>query len=62
MLTTTLLHYVNDCGKPSNGLKSEAERQKCYYDRKANPILLGLGDLVLAKANAYRGKRRVQDW
>ena len=40
---------------------SEAERQKQYYDRKANTILLEPGDLVLAKTNAYRGRRQVKD-
>ena len=35
----------------------EAERQKQYYDKKANAILLEPDDLVLAKANAYRGRR-----
>ena len=42
---------------------SEAERQKqWYYDRKANAISLETGDLVLAKADAYKGKRKVKDW
>ena len=41
---------------------SESERQKWYYDRKANAISLETGDLVLAKADAYRGKRQVKDW
>ena len=40
---------------------SEAERQKWYYDRKANVISLEKGDLVLVKADAYRGKRKVKD-
>ena len=40
---------------------SEAERQKQYYDRKANAISLEKDDLVLAKADAYRGKRKVKD-
>ena len=35
---------------------SEAERQKQYFDRKANYISLDPGNLVLAKANAYKGK------
>ena len=39
---------------------SDAERQKRYYDRKANAILLEPGDLVLAKADAYRGRRKVK--
>ena len=41
---------------------SEAERQKWYYDRKANAISLEPGNLVLAKTDAYKGKRKVKDW
>ena len=40
---------------------SEVERQKQYYNRKASAILLEPGDLVLAKANAYRGRRNMKD-
>ena len=40
---------------------SESERQKWYYDRKANAVSLEPGDLVLAKANAYGGRRKVKD-
>ena len=40
---------------------SEAERQRQYYDHKANAILLEPGDLVLAKADAYKGRRKVKD-
>ena len=40
---------------------SEAERQKQHYDRKANAISLDPGDLVLAKADAYRERRKVKD-
>ena len=40
---------------------SEAERQKRYYDRKANAISLETGDLVLAKADAYRRRRKMKD-
>ena len=35
---------------------SEAERQKQYYKKKANVILLETGDLVLAKTDAYGGR------
>ena len=35
---------------------SEVERQKWYYDRKANAISLEPGDFVLAKTNAYGGE------
>ena len=37
---------------------SEAERQKWYYKRKANAISLEPGNLVLAKTNTYRGRRK----
>ena len=40
----------------------EAERQKWYYERKANTISLETGNLVLAKADTYRRKRKVKDW
>ena len=41
---------------------SEAERQKWHYDRKANAISLEPGDLVLAKADTYRWRRKVKVW
>ena len=40
---------------------AETKRQKWYYDRKANAVLLEPGDLVLAKANTYKWKRKVKD-
>ena len=40
----------------------EAERKRQYYDHKANAISLEPGDLVLAKTDAYKGKRKVKDW
>ena len=40
---------------------SEAERQKQYYDRKANATSLEPDNLVLAKAEAYRRKGKVKD-
>ena len=40
---------------------SEAERQKWYYHRRANTISLEKGDLVLANADAYKGKKKVKD-
>ena len=40
---------------------SEAGRQKWYYDKKANAVSLEPGNLVLAKANPYKGKRKVKD-
>ena len=40
---------------------SEAERQKQYFDKKANAVSLEPGDLVLVKADPYNGKRKVRD-
>ena len=40
---------------------SEAERQRWYYDHKANAISMVPGNLALAKANAYKGRRKVKD-
>ena len=39
---------------------SVAERQKWYYDRKAKGISLEPGNLVLAEANTYKGRRKVK--
>ena len=41
---------------------SEAERQRWYCDCKANAISLEPGNLVLAKADAYKGRRKLKDW
>ena len=40
---------------------SEAEMQRQYYDHKANAISLEPGDLVWAKGDAYKGRRKVKD-
>ena len=43
-------------------MQSEAERQKWHYEMKGNTFSLELGDLVLAKADTNRGRRKVKDW
>ena len=40
---------------------SEADRQKCNYDRATSTVQLMLGDTVLKKADAFQGKRKVKD-
>ena len=40
---------------------AEAKRQKQYCDREANAILLEPDNLVLAKTDAFKGKRKVMD-
>ena len=39
----------------------EACQQKWYYDRKIGVMNLKPGDLVLVKADALRGKRKIKD-
>ena len=42
-------------------LLAEACRQKQYYERKIGTVNLKSGDLVLVKANAFKGKRKIKD-
>ena len=39
----------------------EACRQKQYYDRKIGTVNLKPGNLVLVKADAWKGKRKIKD-
>ena len=40
---------------------AEAHQQKQYYDRKIGAVNLKLGDLVLVKVDAWKGKRKIKD-
>ena len=40
---------------------AEACKQKWYYDRKIGTVNLKPGDLVLVKADAFKGKRKIKD-
>ena len=40
---------------------AEACQQKLYYDRKIGVVNLKPGDLVLVKADAWKGKRKIND-
>ena len=40
---------------------AEAHGQKWYYDRKIGAVILKPGDLVLVKADAWKGKRKIKD-
>ena len=40
---------------------AEACRQKWYYDRKIGTVNLKPGNLVLVKADAWKGKRKIKD-
>ena len=57
------LNYVNDCTKSSRRCKHSPHlRLRWYYDCKANVISIEPGNLVLAKAATYKGRREVKDW
>ena len=40
---------------------AEAQRQKWYYDWKIGTVGLKPGNLVLVKADAFQGKRKIKD-
>ena len=40
---------------------AEACQQKWYYDRKIGTVNFKPGDLVLVKADAWKGKRKIKD-
>ena len=40
---------------------AEACQQKWYYDRKIGTVNLKPGNLVLVKADAFKGKRKIKD-
>ena len=42
-------------------LTAEACRQKQYYDRKVGAVNLKPCNLVLVKADAWKGKRKIKD-
>ena len=42
-------------------LTVEACQQKQYYDRKIGAVNLKPGKLVLVKADAFKGKRKIKD-
>ena len=40
---------------------AEAQWQKQYYDQKIGTVNLKPGDLILVKADAFKGKRKIRD-
>ena len=40
---------------------ADAHRQIQYYDRKTGTVNLKPGNLVLVKADAWKGKRKIKD-
>ena len=56
---------VTNWGLPSGKLRpsqqAEAQQQKWYYDQKIGTVNLKPGDLVLVKADAFKGRRKTKD-
>ena len=40
---------------------AEASQQKWYYDRKIGTVNLKPGDLILVKADDFKGQRKIKD-
>ena len=55
-------HFKEAYTEAQHQLNSEADRQKCNYDRATSTVQLMLGDTVLKKADMFQGKRKVKDW
>ena len=49
------------CGEGQAQSIAEACQQKWYYNRKIGAVNLKPGDLVLVKADAWKGKRKTKD-
>ena len=47
--------------KPSTSPTVKQDRQKCNYDKSMSTVQLMPGDVVLKKADAFQGKRKVKD-
>ena len=56
-----LAHFKEAYTEAQHQLNSEADRQKCNYDRATSTVQLMLGDTVLKKADVFQGKRKVKD-
>ena len=54
-------HFKEAYAEAQHQSNSEADRQKCNYDKSMSTVQLMLGDIVLKKANTFQGKRKVKD-
>ena len=57
-----LAHFKEAYTEAQHQSNSEADRQKCNYDRATSTVQLMPGDTVLKKADVFQGKRKVKDW
>ena len=57
----TYIASVRDLWEAQAQSTAEASRQQQYYDRKVGTVNLKPGDLVVVKADAWKGKRKIKD-
>ena len=54
-------HFKEAFAEAQHQSNSEADRQKYNYDKSTSTVQLMPGDMVLKKADAFQGKRKVKD-
>ena len=54
-------HFKEAYAEAQNQSNSEADQQKWYYDRATSTDQLMPGDVMLMKADAFQGERKVKD-
>ena len=54
-------HFKEAYAEAQHQSNSKADQQKCNYDKATSTVQLMLGDIVLKKADAFQGKRKVKD-
>ena len=54
-------HFKEAYAEAQHQSNSEVDRQKCNYDKSMSTVQLMPGDVVLKKADAFQGKRKVKD-
>ena len=55
-------HFKEAHTEAQHQSNNKADRQKRNYDKFTSTVQLMLGDVVLTKADAFQGKRKVKDW
>ena len=54
-------HFKEAYAESQHQCNSEADQQKCNYDKATSTVQLMLGDIVLKTADMFQGKRKVKD-
>ena len=54
-------HFKEAYAEAQHQSNSKADRQKCTYDKSMSTVQLMPEDIVLKKADAFQGKRKVKD-